>query len=144
MNGFLGRYEHQLDEKGRVSLPSAFRKEADGAAFVLLQWEKPYLTLFPAEVWAKVQEELLKFRRSKRSAWNHVREILSNATDVVPDKQGRILVPAALKEAAELDGQVILNGNIDRIEIWNPERWASDVATATSEDLEDFGHRIFG
>lgn len=144
MSGFLGRYEHQLDEKGRVSLPSAFRKEAEGASFVLLQWEKSYLTLFPQDVWAEVQERLLGFRKSKREAWNHVREILSNATEVVPDKQGRILVPAALKEAAGLDGQVILNGNIDRIEIWDPERWDSEVATATSDDLEDFGHRIFG
>ena len=144
MSGFLGRYEHQLDEKGRVSLPSAFRKEADGAAFVLLQWEKPYLTLFPQAVWAEVQTWLLEFRKSKREAWNHVREILANATEVVPDKQGRILVPAPLKDAAGLDGQVILNGNIDRIEIWDPARWENDVATATSEDLEDFGHRIFG
>lgn len=144
MSGFLGRYEHQLDEKGRVSLPSAFRKEAEGESFVLLQWEKPYLTLFPQRVWTEVQTKLLEFRKSKRSAWNHVREILSNATEIVPDKQGRILVPAALKDAAGLDGQVILNGNIDRIELWDPERWASDVASATSAELEDFGHRIFG
>lgn len=144
VSGFLGRYEHQLDEKGRVSLPSAFRKEAEGAPFVLLQWERPYLTLFPASVWAEVQGRLLEFRKSKRSAWNRVREILSNATEVSPDKQGRILVPAALKEAAGLEGTVVLNGNIDRIEIWDPTRWAEDVASATSEDLEDFGHRIFG
>ena len=144
MSGFLGRYEHQLDEKGRVSLPSAFRKEAEGAPFVLLQWEKPYLTLFPAEVWAEVQGRLLEFRKSKRSAWNRVREILSNATEVSPDKQGRILVPQALKEAAGLEGTVILNGNIDRIEIWDPSRWDADVSAASSEDLEDFGHRIFG
>lgn len=144
MSGFLGRYEHQLDEKGRVSLPSAFRKEAEGAPFVLLQWEKPYLTLFPSEVWAKVQDELLEFRRSKRSAWNRVREILANAAEVSPDKQGRILVPATLKEAAGLEGTVVLNGNIDRIEIWDPTRWTEDVTTASSDDLDDFGHRIFG
>ena len=112
MSGFLGRYEHQLDEKGRVSLPSAFRKEAEGESFVLLQWEKPYLTLFPQRVWAEVQTKLLEFRKSKRSAWNHVREIL--------------------------------NGNIDRIELWDPDRWESEVASATSAELEDFGHRIFG
>jgi len=95
-------------------------------------------------VWSEVQTKLLEFRKSKRSAWNHVREILSNATEIVPDKQGRILVPATLKDAAGLDGQVILNGNIDRIELWDPERWDSQVASATSAELEDFGHRIFG
>ncbi|MDT8367823.1 MAG: hypothetical protein RQ745_01355 [Longimicrobiales bacterium] len=144
MSGFLGRYEHQLDEKGRVSLPSAFRKEAGGDPFVLLQWEKPYLTLFPQAVWTEVESRLLEFRKSRRAAWNHVREILANATEVAPDKQGRILVPGTLKTAAELDGTVILNGNIDRIEIWSPEKWSADVECATSEELTDFGHRIFG
>ena len=51
MSAFRGRYEHQLDEKGRVSLPAAFRRREGEARFVLLQWEKPYLTLFPEAKW---------------------------------------------------------------------------------------------
>ena len=52
MTSFLGRYEFQMDEKGRVSLPSAFRREAGGDRFVLLQWRAPALTLFPVASWA--------------------------------------------------------------------------------------------
>ena len=144
MNGFLGRYEHQLDDKGRVSLPSAFRREADGDRFVLLQWEEPYLTLFPTDVWQEVQKRLLEFRRSKKSAWTHVREIVSNATEVVPDRQGRILVPVWLKEAAGLEGTVLVKGNIDRIELWDPETWRKEREAAADEELARFAHQIFG
>ena len=144
MNGVLGRYEHQLDEKGRVSLPSAFRREADGGAFVLLQWEKPYLTLFPHDVWRDIQSRLMEFRKTKPDAWHHVREIVSNAVEVVPDKQGRILVPAWLKDAAALEGSVLLNGNIDRVEVWNPEVYEKTVRAASGDELARFAHQLFG
>mgnify|MGYP002636185458 FL=1 len=142
MTGFVGQYEHQMDEKGRVSLPSAFRREADSDRFVLLQWEKPYLTLFPAAKWVEVQERLLEFRRSDPQAWNQVRHIVSNTVEVSPDKQGRILVPAGLQEAATLSGSVLLSGNIDRVELWNPATYAETVQKQT-DDLE-FADRLFG
>jgi MraZ protein len=132
-----------MDEKGRVSLPSAFRKEADGERFILLQWERPYLTLFPEKVWEEVQARLLEFRRKDPAAWNHVREITSNAVEVSPDKQGRILIPAWLQEAASLDGAVLLNGNIDRVEIWDPERYRAAMEDR-AEDFQRFAHQIFG
>lgn len=143
MSGFLGRYDFQMDEKGRVSLPSAFRKEAEGERFILLQWEEPYLTLFPENVWQDVQARLLEYRRGDRSAWNHVREITSNAVEVSPDKQGRILIPAWLQEAASLEGTVLLSGNIDRVEIWNPKKYRAAVQDR-AEDFQSFAHQIFG
>jgi MraZ protein len=144
MSGFLGKYEFQMDEKGRVSLPSAFRREAEGDRFVLLQWESSYLTLFPGSVWAGVQDRLLEFRRSEPEAWNAVREIVSNAVEVVPDKQGRILVPSWLKEAAGLEGSVLLNGNIDRVELWNPATYRATVQAApASPSAERFKRQVF-
>jgi MraZ protein len=143
VTGFVGQYEHQMDEKGRVSLPSAFRREADSDSFVLLQWEPDYLTLFPSAKWAEIQERLLEFRRSDARAWNQVRQIVSNAVEVSPDKQGRILVPAALQAAAELSGPVLLSGNIDRVELWNPSKYDKTVLE-DSGDIRDFSHRLFG
>ena len=143
MSGFLGRYDFQMDEKGRVSLPSAFRKEAEGERFILLQWEKPYLTLFPENVWNDVQERLLEYRRGDRAAGNHVREITSNAVEVSPDKQGRILIPSWLQEAASLEGAILLSGNIDRVEIWNPDEYRAAVQDR-AESFQSFAHQIFG
>jgi len=143
VSGFLGRYDFQMDEKGRVSLPSAFRKEAEGGRFILLQWEKPYLTLFPENVWKDVQERLLEYRRGDRDAGNHVREITSNAVEVSPDKQGRILIPSWLQEAASLEGAILLSGNIDRVEIWNPDEYRAAVQDR-AESFQSFAHQIFG
>ena len=143
VNGFVGQYEHQMDPKGRVSLPSAFRREAEGDCFVLLQWEPGYLTLFPEEKWQEVQKNLLEFRRSNPRGWNQVRMIIANAVEVTPDKQGRILVPAALQSAAELEGAVLLSGNLDRVELWNPDVYRESVREKAG-DLEQFAHRLFG
>ncbi|MFQ5537097.1 MAG: division/cell wall cluster transcriptional repressor MraZ [Gemmatimonadota bacterium] len=143
MNDFRGQYEHQMDEKGRVSLPSAFRREADSGRFVLLQWEKPYLTLFPEAKWAEVEKRLLEYRTTSREAMNQVRMLVSNAVEVSPDKQGRILIPALLQKAAELDGSVLLLGNIDRIELWNPDTYRCEVEEQTG-DLEQFAYKLFG
>jgi MraZ protein len=142
VSGFLGRYEFQMDEKGRVSLPAAFRRDTEGERFVLLQWEKPYLTLFPERVWSTVQERLLEFRRADPSAAHYVREITANAVEVFPDKQGRILIPSWLQEAASLGGPVLLNGALDRVEIWNPDEFKRTMEER-AEASQSFRHRIF-
>ncbi len=143
MSAFLGRYDFQMDEKGRVSLPAAFRKGAEGERFILLQWEKPYLTLFPENAWREVQDRLLEIRRKDPSAGNHVREITANAVELSPDRQGRILIPSWLQEAAGLEGAVLLNGNIDRVEIWNPEAYRKAVQDK-AEGFHRFAHQVFG
>ena len=143
MNGFIGQFEHQMDEKGRVSLPAAFRREAGEDRFILLQWEKPYLTLFPENKWVEVQERLMEFRKSNPDGWNQVRVIVSGAVEVSPDKQGRILVPGPLQQAAGLSGAVLLSGNIDRVELWNPDTYRQTVQEQAG-DIEQFSHRLFG
>lgn len=132
-----------MDQKGRVSLPSAFRREADGDRFVLMQWEPRYLTLFPEEKWHEVQQKLLEFRRSDPAAWNQVRVIIANAVEVSPDKQGRILVPTTLQTAAELSGTVLLSGNLDRIELWDPSTYEA-VVQDQAGDFQQFAHKLFG
>jgi len=140
----LGQYEHQMDEKGRVSLPSAFRRESEGDRFVLLQWEKPYLTLFTPTKWAEIQQRLIEYRSrdSSAAAWHQVRAIVANAVEVSPDKQGRILVPAPLQAAATLSGRVLLSGNIDRVELWNPDVYR-DVMASLPADPAPFVPRLF-
>ena len=143
MTSFLGRYEFQIDAKGRFSLPAAFRREAEGGGFVLLQWRPPALTLFPAASWAATQERLLAFRRNQPEAWGDVLAITSSAVEVSPDKQGRILIPAWLREVAGLDDRVLLLGNIDRVELWQPEEFER-VSRTGSAEFEKFSNQIFG
>ncbi len=131
-----------MDPKGRVSLPAAFRRGEENGRFVLLQWEPPYLTLFPEDAWTTVQERILEHRRSP-DAGRFLRQITSNAAEVSPDKQGRILIPSWLQEAAGLDGTVLLVGAIDRVEIWSPERFEEAVPDEP-QDFRELASQIFG
>ena len=133
-----------MDGKGRVALPSAYRAKAKGDRFVLVQWEDTHLTLFPESTWVEKQPDLLEFRRSGDEAAQYVRDLLSMAVGVRPDKQGRILVPRWLQEAAGLGGPTVINGNIDRIELWNPTAFKKRKSKSVSQDVSGFAKRILG
>ncbi|TVR63697.1 MAG: division/cell wall cluster transcriptional repressor MraZ [Gemmatimonadales bacterium] len=146
MAGFLGQYEYQLDQKGRVSLPADYRRRVHDTRFVLLQWEPTHLTLFPVEAWVGVQTRMLELRRNDPAMSRLLRQITARAVEVEPDKQGRILIPSRLKEAAGLDGAVYLIGALDRIEIWAPDRFdeAAPAPGEGSAELEKAVYEIFG
>jgi len=144
VTGFYGQFEYQLDGKGRIALPSAFRREVEGDRFVLLQWEEAYLTLYPEAVWKEKQRALLELRRSGPEEARYVRRLLSMTTEVVPDKQGRILIPSLLQDAASLDGTVLFIGNIEHVELWNPETYRSTHDGEISDEVAGFVHRILG
>ncbi len=152
---FLGSYLFQMDEKGRVALPAAFRRGAVGGngargtskeqpeqRFVLIQAYAPSLALYPESEWAGVEERLRELMAHQPDARMYVLSVMSNAVEVTPDSQGRILIPARLKEAAGLEGQVLLVGAIDKVEIWNPRRF-EEAVSARSEGFERFAPQIF-
>ena len=143
MSGFLGRYEKRLDEKGRLSLPVSFRRKAADGPLVLLQYQAPALSLYPEAAWSTVWDRLKAYGRSRPDAINYVRRITSFALEVTPDKLGRILIPAWLQRAAELENEALVVGVLDRIEIWNPGLFDSHLDDGAS-DASEFIHQIFG
>ena len=138
---YLGSYQYQLDEKGRVSLPAAFRREAADQSFVLIQAYPPALSLYPEGEWLQVEERLRDLIKHQPEARMYVLSVIANAVEVVPDSQGRILIPGRLKEAAELEGQVMLVGAIDKVEIWNPAKF--QTAQADALKFAQFAPQIF-
>jgi MraZ protein len=139
---FIGSYQHQLDEKGRVSLPAPYRREAADQRFVLAQPYPPALALYPEVEWMKVEERLGELLAKNPDARMYVLSVVAKAVEVVPDTQGRILIPQRLKEAAELDGQVLLVGAIDKVELWNPAHFEAAVA-GYSGRFDAFATQIF-
>lgn len=123
---FLGSYTYSLDEKGRVSLPAAFRRGAEDQRFVLLQVYEPGLALYPESAWRDVEERLRGVLRNDPEARKWVMRVLSSAVEVTPDSQGRILIPARLQEVAGLKDQVLMVGMIDKVEILNPSDFDPD------------------
>lgn len=143
VNGFLGSYQHQIDDKGRLSLPAPFRREGGDEPMVLVHAFPDALTLYPQRTWAEVEARLREMLRLNPQARAYVLKVTANAVEVVPDKQGRINVPARLQEAVGIAGPTLVVGAIDRVELWSPERFAAATAEPVPE-AERFTHQIFG
>jgi MraZ protein len=139
---FLGSYQHQLDEKGRVSLPAPFRREAADQRFVLVQPYPPALALYPDIEWNEVQERLAELQAKGEAERLYVLQLLSTAVEVSPDGQGRILIPGSLKKAAGLESSVLLVGAINKVELWAPEQFQATVVSRAS-GLEKYTTQLF-
>jgi MraZ protein len=143
MSGYLGSYLHQLDDKGRISLPSSYRKEASERPLVLVHVFPDALTLYPEDTWGEVEGRLRELLRLQPQARPFVLRVTANAVEVTPDKAGRILVPQRLQEAVGIAGSALVVGAIDRIELWNPERFAA-ATVAEPADADRYLHQVFG
>ncbi|MBI4512603.1 MAG: division/cell wall cluster transcriptional repressor MraZ [Gemmatimonadetes bacterium] len=141
LRGFLGAYLHQIDEKGRVALPAPFRRDQAGASFVLLHWYDHALFLYPSQSWTEVEERLRELRRRRPDSRLEVARLTANAVEVVPDKQGRILIPERLKQAIKLDTEVLIVGALDRIELWNPKTF-EEITSGIRPEMGEFVRQI--
>lgn len=141
--GYLGSYLHQIDEKGRLNLPASFRRENPECPLVLVHVFEDSLTLYPEPAWAEVQTRLRELLRLQPASRSYVLRVTANAVEVTPDKAGRILVPQRLQEAVGIAGPTLVVGAIDRIELWNPDRFAAATQAAVPE-ADRYTHQVFG
>lgn len=121
-NGFVGEYQHSLDNKGRLALPAKFR-EALGPRFIVARGLDKCLFVYAPFEWEQVVEKVKAMPLSQRDARNFARYFLSGATEVEPDRQGRIILPPNLREYAGLVKDVYVLGVGTRIEIWDKDTW---------------------
>jgi len=123
---FYGEYSHSIDRKGRLILPAKFREAAKGnfiEKFFVTRGLDKCLFMFAEEEW-KIQEQKFKsvsFTKQESRIFNRL--YFSGAVDVLPDKQGRILLPQYLKDFAEIKKDIVIVGVSNRIEIWAKEKW---------------------
>jgi MraZ protein len=141
MSGFLGSYTHQIDEKGRLSLPASLRRDGK-EPLVLVQVNPDSLTLFPRPVWSQMEERLRDMLRRNPKSRPYVLRVTANAVEVVPDSQGRILVPQRMQKEVGIAGPTLIVGAMDRIELWNPETFDALTAQAVPDE-ELLAHEIF-
>ena len=121
-----GQYAHNIDAKGRLFIPARLREEL-GQTFHVTVGMDHCLSVYSDESWAAFTDKLRDLPYSKAKA---LRPLVANAIDCEPDGQGRILIPAKLREYANLQKEVVVIGSFDRVEIWNAERWAREEAMA--------------
>ena len=129
---FVGTFEHTLDDKGRLVLPSTFRSQLSEKGFVS-QLDQ-CLGLWTEEGFADVAERLTEKIREGLAPQGAMRAFSANAHEVRSDSQGRVTIPQRLRDFADLQRDVVVIGNISRIELWNPDRWDA-LSPTGSEDL---------
>jgi len=117
---FRGEYEHNLDEKGRILLPVKYRDEL-GETVVLARGADGQINLFPKAFFDEM--ELRIEESGDTESFRQATRFLSAAIECDVDRQGRIVLPPTLRRHAQLNAEVIIVGNRQRVEIWNPELW---------------------
>ena len=133
---FMSQYNHTMDAKGRLSIPSKFREQL-GDEFVITKGMDGCLFVFDNKNWAEFEEKLSALPMGKLETRQYTRFFLAGATQVEVDKQGRILIPASLREYAELEGDAHIIGMDTNLEIWNTELWAEENAKYSPESVAE-------
>ena len=149
---FMGEYSHTIDAKGRMIIPSKFREEL-GEEFVLTKGLDGCLSIYPKDEWKNFEEKLKALPLNDKNARAFLRFFVASATMCrffvasatmcELDRQGRVLVPQTLREFAGLSKDVVLTGNLTRIEVWSKEKWLENSnyedMDAIAQGMQDMG-----
>jgi MraZ protein len=126
---FMGEYQHNMDTKGRVIIPVKFRENL-GDKFVVTRGLDNCLFVYPMHEWASLEEKLSSLPLTSKNARSFLRFFFSGANESDLDKQGRISIPANLREFANLEKEIIVIGLANRVELWAKEKWDSFLSSA--------------
>ena len=119
---FTGEYRHTVDDKGRIAVPSRFRAQLEGGAFVS-RWIDACLAIFPKGEWDELAAKVAALPLADASSRTFQRFIFAGAFEVDLDRQGRVVLPVSLRGFAALEGEAVIVGSRDHAEIWAPARW---------------------
>jgi MraZ protein len=123
---FRGSFEHSVDSKGRVSVPSRFRdilsERYEGKLVLTMDFDK-CIMVYPIEEWERIEEKIKSLPQSQKEVKDYTRFVFSNATECELDKQGRILIPPPLRENAGINKSVMVVGILNKMEIWDKGAW---------------------
>lgn len=141
---FLGEFQHILDEKGRIALPTRFRRDI-GREIVVTKGLDSCLWVYPHAEWQVLAEKLARLSVSKSQHRSFVRLMLAGAMDVRVDGQGRVNIPQYLISFAKLAKEVVITGLYNRLEVWDKQKWDSykrqmeKDSTKVADSLSELG-----
>ncbi len=137
---FLGEYTHTIDDKGRLTIPAKYRGML-AAGMVVTRGLNRNLMAFDMEGWQELAARVKSLPWSDPSTREFRRRVFSGAVDLVPDRQGRILLPPYLREFAEIETEVVITGMLDHLEIWSSESWkpVREAAESDEQHWENLG-----
>jgi MraZ protein len=147
---FRGRFEHSIDEKGRLAIPAKFRAElspADEGHFIVTNFGQ-CLVAYPFSGWLELEKTLSNPPQFNPQMVAFQRYFVSGATECPVDKAGRILLPAGLREYAKIERECVIAGGLKKFEIWSKPVWDSEFLMLdqkfgmTTEALANLGINI--
>ncbi len=130
----IGEYQHSLDEKGRVNFPAKLR-EGLGSRFIITKGLDKCLCVYSEDEWQILEDKIRALPVSKSRQLQ--RFLFAGAADVVPDKQGRVVIPQNLRDYAGLDKEVMVIGASVRAEIWDKEHWLESCGELTADMMAE-------
>jgi MraZ protein len=119
---FIGEYQHTLDEKGRIIIPSKFREDL-GYEFVMTKGLDSCLFIYPKKEWEVLENKLKSLPLTNKDARAFIRFFFSGASECILDKQGRVLIPSNLRDHSKLEKDAVIIGVSTRLEIWSKAEW---------------------
>ena len=132
---FLGTHTPRLDDKGRLFLPAKFRDDLE-AGIVITRGQERCLYVWPVAEFATVTERMRAAPTSNKAVRDYSRMLFAGASDEQPDRQGRITIPALLREYAALSRDCVVLGAMNRLEIWDAQAWATYSAAQEQQFSE--------
>lgn len=119
---FIGEYQHNLDDKARLAIPTKFRQQLAKGAVVTRGLDR-CLFVYPATEWKKLADKLAALPIAQANTRAFARLMLAGAMDCTPDKQGRVILPEYLRDYAAINKAVVVTGLYNRLEIWDEATW---------------------
>ncbi len=149
MPAFSGKYYYTLDPKGRVIIPAPFREiissNYNPKLYVVNDIFDNCLHIYPQEEWSKLEEKVRTLPKMDEDVKLFIRKVIGSAQETEIDKQGRILISAAQRQDAGLNSDIVIVGQLDKIDLWDRKEWdaVNDLSKidkkATAEKLAAYG-----
>ncbi|UCE79899.1 MAG: division/cell wall cluster transcriptional repressor MraZ [Nitrospiraceae bacterium] len=149
MPAFSGKYYYSIDPKGRIIIPAPFREIISSnyspKLYIVNAAFDKCLHVYPQEEWNRLEEKVRHLPKMQEEVRFFMRRVIASAQESEMDKQGRILVPAAHREDAALHNDIVIVGQIEKIELWDRGEWDAIVdpskidKKAVEEKLAAFG-----
>ncbi len=128
MSSFLGKYYYSLDPKGRIIIPAPlrdiiFKKYNNSKLYITNAAFDKCLHIYPLEEWNRLEERIRPLPKMEDAVKYFLRRVIASVLECEVDKQGRVLIPVSLREDAGIHGEVVIVGQLDKMEIWDKAGW---------------------
>lgn len=147
MNYLIGEYECKLDTKGRMVVPASLKRQlpdAEREGLVVNRGFEKNLVIYTRTEWNKLLGQLARLNQFQPKNRDFIRKFMSGATELMLDSAGRVLLPKALLEYAEIGTELVLACNLEKIEVWSKVKYQESLDGVSEEEFSDLAAQVMG